>query len=217
MDSLVPFHPLKNDELIQWLKKRAQRFSVTLNDDAAQELMLRCKNQLQQLHNEIAKLSSYVGEGGEISLSLVRQLVARSLDNDVFTLIDKIIALDSDEAQTILHDLFLNKEEPLKILHLLARQFRILLQVKLLSARGFSTNQIAQALSLPPFVVSRALMQGKRLNETVLRFAIAYLAETDIRIKTGQIDSELSLLLFIAKFQDAVKNAQTNRLQYFSF
>ncbi|WP_368784330.1 hypothetical protein, partial [Acinetobacter baumannii] len=59
--------------------------------------------------------------------------------------------------------------EPLKILTLLARQFRILLQIKTLTPRGYSPQQMASLLGVHPYAAKLASEQSRAFSEKALR------------------------------------------------
>ncbi|RXT14805.1 DNA polymerase III subunit delta [Ammoniphilus sp. CFH 90114] len=204
--AVVPFMPLKDQELWGWIKRQAQKRGVQMDDHSAQTLDRIVGNDLRRLQQEMDKMASYVGQGGLITEEVVYSLGSRTLEQDIFGLIDKASRLDIDQAMRIYYDLLKNKEEPLTILSLLARQFRLILQVKILSARGYSGQQMASILGVHPYPIKLAAEKAQRFKEKALRRIIAYLAEEDYRIKTGQIDKSLSMELFFMRLRDMLES-----------
>ncbi|GAB7386597.1 DNA polymerase III subunit delta [Bacillaceae bacterium] len=211
--ALVPFPRLKEQELLEWVMKRAARLGVKIEPSAAQQLVARAGDTLQALHHELEKLALYVGNGGEITGDAVTQLVSRTLEHDVFTLIDKVANVQTDAAFHILYDLLKLNEEPIKILNLLARQFRHMLQVKILAGQGYSPKQIASTLKLHPYAVKLVSQQAARFREKDLRAILCMLADEDLRMKTGRIDKTLSLELFILKLKEIVETDRAGELR----
>lgn len=105
--------------------------------------------QLTTAMNELDKLMLYKLEERAIYTPDVESLVVRSLEQNIFLLLDKMIALDISGALSIYYDLLKQKEEPIKILALIASQFRLLTQIKLLEKQGFSQQQVAQKIKSP--------------------------------------------------------------------
>ena len=68
-----------------------------------------------------------------------------------FILIEDIVNVRLERAFVILEELLKQREEPIKIASLIARQFRIMLQVKELSKQGYSQQQMASQIGLHPF------------------------------------------------------------------
>lgn len=199
---MVAFDPLQGVELEKWLMKRAARYGSRLHPEAAAEMVMMAGTHLQMLDQELQKLSLYRGTGEEITVDDVQTMVSRSLEQDIFSLIDRIARVNIEEAFRILYDLLKNKEEPIKILSLIARQFRIILQVKILSEKGYSEKQMASQLQLHPYVVKIAYQQGRHMKETVLRRVLQVLAEEDVRMKTGQTDKVLALEMFLLRLKE---------------
>ncbi|WCN38717.1 DNA polymerase III subunit delta [Aneurinibacillus uraniidurans] len=200
--------------LVEWVSRQAQRYEVSMEPDAAELLLAMSGTKLRQLDREIEKMAAYVGTGCEITVETVEQLATRELEHDIFRLIDYIARLRIEEALRMYYDLQrLNvgssetrgEGEPLKILTLLARQFRILLQIKTLAPRGYSQQQIASTLGIHPYVAKLAGEQAHSFSEKALKNIVHRLAEEDIRIKTGQIEKGLALELLIVGLKDIIQ------------
>jgi DNA polymerase III subunit delta len=202
--TVLSFLPLKDKELLSWVIRMAQKSNARIDERAAGLLLQFVGNDLRRLKKEIEKMAAFAGDDGEITEDTVYQLASRTLEQDIFSLIEHVIRLDMNRALRIFYDLLKNKEEPLTILNLLARQFRLILQVKVLSNRGYSGQQIASILGVHPYPVKLALEKAGRFKEDALRRILAYLAQEDFRIKTGAIDKTLSLELFMLRVEELV-------------
>ncbi|OIJ16675.1 DNA polymerase III subunit delta [Anaerobacillus alkalilacustris] len=189
--------PFNEQEMDKWLENRVKKYEVAISVPAKELLTQLLGNRLVMIAREIEKLSLFVGRGGTIDETTVQQLVSKTVEQDVFTLVDHVVHRRKQEALQVFYELIKQKEEPIKILSLLARQFRILYQVKELSKRGYSQQNIAGTLKLHPYVVKLANQQGKLFSEKQLLKFIDELAETDYKIKTGKIEKQLALELFI--------------------
>lgn len=203
--ALFPFVPLKDRELWSWIIRRAQKLQVDMEDEAAKLLERIVGNDLRRLRHELEKMSAYAGSGGRITEEVVYTLASRTLEQDIFGLIDKVARLEIDQALRIYYDLLKNKEEPLTVLNLLARQFRMILQVKVLASKGYSQQQMAAQLGVHPYPIKLAAEKSQRFGEPALRQILAYLSDEDYRIKSGQIDKILSLELFFMRIKDIIQ------------
>ena len=90
-------------------------------------------------------------------------------------------------------------EEPIKIIILLASQFRIMYQTKELLKRGMSKNDIASTLKIHPYRVEIAMQQGRKYDSKTLLKYLNNLADLDINIKTVKTNKYLALEMFILK------------------
>ncbi|QGQ95694.1 DNA polymerase III subunit delta [Paenibacillus psychroresistens] len=195
--SAIPFLPLSVDELSRWISRRADKWGVTFEDGAIDKFILYTGAQLQILTSELEKLSLFVGPNGCITGELIGQLVVRSAEQNVFILMDEIVKQRLDNALSIFHDLLKQKEEPIKILLLIARQFRIMLQIKELEQQGYSQQQIAGQIGAHPYAVKLASEQGRSYSLAKLSGLLSQLGDLDYRMKSGKVEKALGLELFI--------------------
>jgi DNA polymerase-3 subunit delta len=199
LEAAVPFLSLSPEELQQWVAKQAQQLGFTFTGEAADQLILYTGGNLQSLSAEIEKISLYVGVGAEASVDVIDQLVARSTEQNVFILIEDIVNVRLERAFVILEELLKQREEPIKIAALIARQFRIMLQVKELSKQGYSQQQMASQIGLHPFAVKVAEGQARKYDIEKLSRIMSQLADLDFQMKTGKIDKVLGLELFLLR------------------
>lgn len=191
------FTSLAGTRLVEWVVNTARANEADISKETASLLIQIVGSNLQMLMQEISKMAIYAGRGGIIDSKTVEELSSRTLEQNIFMLIEKVTELNKDEAFKILYDLLKNKEEPLKILALLVRQFRLMLITKELNRIGYSTKQIASQLGEHPYSIQLALKQSAKFTELQLKEIIKRLAEVDYNIKTGKIDKILSLEMFL--------------------
>jgi len=197
--TLLSFMPLGSEDLLKWVGKKAKEQGCTLEEGAAEIVIRNAGTQLQTLAAEIDKLCLYAGKGGVIRADMVDQLIARSTEQNVFALVEDIANLRVDRALSIFYELLKQKEEPIKIAALIARQFRIILQVKDLASQSFSQQQIASQLGLHPYAVKIAGEQARKFQSAQLKQILSRLGTLDYQMKTGAIDKVLGLELFLLK------------------
>jgi DNA polymerase III subunit delta len=194
-----------NESMIKkWVQSRAESCSVTISQRAIEKLLLVSGSNLMLLASEIEKIALFVGEGEEITEEIIEEQVARTLEQNIFTLIDKVTQRKIDEAFRIMYDLLKQKEEPIKIVSLIARQFRIIYQVKQLTQKGYGQKNIASMIKVHPFAVKLASEQSRRFSDDDLLKIINQLADADYQMKSGLMDKQLILDLFLTKLKETV-------------
>ncbi|MBJ6363078.1 DNA polymerase III subunit delta [Paenibacillus sp. GCM10012307] len=199
LDVLLMFQELEGNDLLRWMIKRAQTQGRELDEGAAELIMMRCGHNLQQISQEVDKLCLYVGEGGKIGRNEADTLTIPSVEEDVFALVDAMASFQTKRALELYKQLLLRKEEPIKIVALMARQFRIMLQIKELEGYQYTPQQIGSNLGLHPYVVKLAAEKARRYEASRLAIELSRLAELDYHMKTGQIDKVLGVELFLLR------------------
>ncbi|WP_078556668.1 DNA polymerase III subunit delta [Bacillus alkalicellulosilyticus] len=183
----------------EWVDDQARQHQIAVDHDAKELLMQLLGGNLLMMSNELKKLSLYVGSDGTVTKQIVQQMVARTLEQDIFALIDHVIHSRIDKALDLFFELLRQKEDPIKIIALLARQFRIVYMVKELVKQGYAQKQIASQIKIHPYAVKLATQQAKGFEDKRLFFCLEELATMDYKIKTGQIDKKLAVELFLMK------------------
>jgi DNA polymerase-3 subunit delta len=153
-------------------------------------------NDLRLLDQEIDKLLLYA-DGKQVTETDVRALVSRAREASVFDLVDHVGRREADKALRLLHRLLDEGEPPLRLMAMLARQVRILIQVSELQASRMTQEQIAKRLKLHPYVVKKGLAQERNFSMGQLEKAHALLLETDWMIKTGEMEGVLALDMLV--------------------
>lgn len=179
------------------LKQKAERGNAVFTKDANDRLLQLVGPHLFQLVSELDKMILYVGDRGEITADVVDLLCAKTIESNVFALVDRVVQGRLDEGFAILHDLLKQNEEPIRLLALLSRQFRIIFQVMQLKESGYTQGQMAKRLRLHPYAVKLASGQGKSFEKKQLLRVLNDFAEADYHMKTGKMDKRLALELLL--------------------
>ena len=161
-------------------------------------LLDRVGNNPLIIQNEIEKLKLYK-DNKEISEEDILNVTTKTIEIDIFKLIDDIVKGNKDSAIEIYHEMLKVNEEPLKIVIMLANQFRIMYQSKELLKKGYSEKDIASTLQIHPYRVKLAIQNSKAYDSKSLLKFLSDLADTDINIKSGKENKDLALELFILK------------------
>ena len=148
------------------------------------------------LENEVNKIKLYKDDK-TITKEDILNLTTKRPEIDIFKLIDDIVMKNKDEALEIYNEMLKVNEEPLKIVILLASQFRLMYQAKELAKKGYSEKNISELLKVHPYRVKLALQKGKKYKDETLLNYLNTLADIDIAIKTGKTDKNLALELFL--------------------
>lgn len=205
--TVLSFAPLGATELVQWIIREAERRKSRMTTQAAELLITSAGVQMSSLVAEMDKLCLYAGENGEITEDAVSQLVARTTEQNIFAMIEDIASLRLDHALGTFYELLKQREEPIKIASLIARQFRIMMQVKELGGQSYSQQQIASQLGLHPYAVKVAGEQARKFSMEQLKVTLSDIAQLDYQMKSGGIDKVLGLEMFLLKLGNVAQGA----------
>ena len=149
------------------------------------------------IENEINKIKLYKNDDLTITDQDIINITTKTVDVDIFKLIDYIITNNKDKALELYHEMLKINEEPIKIIILLASQFRIMYQAKELLKQGMMKKDIASTLKIHPYRIELAIKNSQNYESKTLLKYLNYLADLDINIKTGKVNKDLALELFI--------------------
>ena len=147
------------------------------------------------LISEINKMIIYKNDDKKIKINDIDDISSRGFKDNIFDLSNAILNKNHKEAFECYNDLIKTGEEPIRILALLANQFSLIYESKLLSESGKDSKTIADILKVHPYRVKLAL-ESKFVKEEV-KDIIKNLHELDYEIKSGKTDKNIGLDNFL--------------------
>ncbi len=147
------------------------------------------------LISEINKMIIYKDVDKKITIEDINNISSKAFNDNVFDLCDAIMKKDFKKTFSCYNDLVSLKEEPVKIIALIANQFNLVYQVKLLANDGKIGKDIASILAVHPYRVKLALETDYTLYE--LEDVLKKLHEIDYSIKSGKEDKNTCLENFL--------------------
>ncbi|WLV23617.1 DNA polymerase III subunit delta [Aciduricibacillus chroicocephali] len=197
-------HPVKEQQIGPWIDQIAKEHNIVIEKAAYEIFEVELGSNLRMLENEIQKMALYAGEDKVITKELAEKLIAKTTNSTAIGLVDKVIDKDLNGALRIFQELEKMKEEPIALLGLLAFQFRTILRVKLMKAKGYSQQQMQKQLGVHPYVVKIAASRERSFSVGQLERIIQKFTETDVRMKQGLMDKRLAFELLL---YDIIKKA----------
>ncbi len=190
--------PGRND-LTGWIRARAAQHTLKLAGEAVNDLAEFVGDDLRQLDQELIKLTDYAA-GRTVTRADVRLLVAATRAANIFDLVDSLGMGDTRRAASLMrHMLDIDGEQPLIILTMIARQFRLLLQAKAMQARAARPQEVGQALGIPDWTANKLLNQAARHTFAGLQRALEHVLAADEAIKTGKMTDREAMDVLLAQ------------------
>lgn len=186
--------PLRN--VHSFIQKQVKAHGKSITTEACDFIQQRLGMNLFLLHNEIEKLCLAYPQEVTIDATMLENILSRTLEDDVFKLIERIIQKQSSSLE-LLDDLFRLGQEPIKILLLIANQFRILHQVKALQNRGEKPSAV---IKIHPYRLQIAEEQAEIYSLEEIQQKLESIAKLDVQMKRGEVDKHIALETFILKW-----------------
>lgn len=190
---------LRDAELEDWIAERVRLRGGRISAGAVAQLAVFVGGgNLRVLDNELEKLVVHAG-GQLITEGDVSALVSAAREVSVFAMVDAIGLRDARTALRLLHSLLAEGEPAARLLVMIVRQFRLILEISEMQSKGCSRQDIISELRLPPFVFSRMLNQVNRFSMRQLEAVYRRLVEADVAVKTGRVDPITALDLLVVE------------------
>lgn len=199
------FKRLSEEELIQYIADQLGKRGKKLEKSVAKHFIHSVGFDLGMIHNEMDKLIAYNEDEEVISAETIDLICTKSVENRIFDLVDCMGTNKRQLALQLYHDLIVLKEPPTRILFMITRQFRLILQTKLMLEQGMDKQSMASKLKLPPFVMEKNIKQAKQFSAQQLKQALKECLEAEVDMKTGRMDINLGLELLIIQYSGSAR------------
>jgi DNA polymerase-3 subunit delta len=198
---LVDFSPKTEQELHQFLQAQAEKRHIRFAAGAMEQFLHVNGKDLRLLRSELDKLALNVEAGGVITSELIERFGIRTVEEDVFTMIDATVNKKVGLAHEMLLAILKDPKDgnPFMILNLIARQLRLMLAVKELERRGTAAGQMASALGIAPFVVNKTLQLARRADVHKLADFLSECADLEVSFKSTPLDPKIAIELLVLK------------------
>ena len=222
---LRPPSNVMRDPAYKIISDKLKEYNKTISADAFAELRNKTGNDMGQMFDELEKLITYIGDRKQIEKRDVEDVVAKTDFERIFDLTRAVGQRSLPLALANLRSIMKKSDDPIKILSMLIRQIRFLLQTKLLFEKGLLKQDMTvlnyndfqqkffKKLSseliaiLPdsdklnvlkqPYPLYISIQQIKNFTVSELIKAMERLLEADIQIKSGTLTPELVVELLI--------------------
>ena len=172
----------------------------TIDNEAIDELVQRTNADYELMNANLSKLKLLTYQDRHITKQAVQDLVPQSLDENVFDLVNAVLRHDQTKSIDLYDQLIAGQQPPLRIYAVLISQFRLLLQIKVLSSRGLSQGSLAQKLRVHPYRVKLGLRTVRQFSLLALENAYLGLVNIEKALKTTQRDPRLLFQLFMLQY-----------------
>ncbi len=181
-----------------WIQSYARTRNIAIDGRAVQTLADFIGPNLRQLHNELEKLATYVGNR-HITAEDVKLLVSDASEALIWDLTDALSQRNGRRAMQSLYELRKGEANAFYLLSMIARQYRIMLKVKSGMRRGGGNEyDLAKLIGEKPYSVKKAMTLANNYSLSELIDIMDRLLEADYGMKTG-VDGETEIDVLMAE------------------
>jgi DNA polymerase III delta subunit len=175
--------PIKERDTRGFVTQEARRRKLRIAPQAIDALVDSVGVDLPAIDDALERLSLFVGPEGSIDLAAVDACVTRVRSESIWALVDAVGLRDRKTALRATASLLADREPPLRILAMVARQLRMVARMKSALISGASEADATRAAGAPPFKARELAQAARRLDAASLSRAFGVLAETDLALK----------------------------------
>lgn len=230
---IYEFTTPRGGDAIQWVQREVARAGKTISRSDAETMVLAAGTDLAIIANEIQKLAAYLGERERITREDIDAVVIKSEQYSIFNLVDAIGERRVERALSVLPSVLSASGDgggALRVIAMVARQFRLLWQARVLADNGVDLRKPADAPAdlaalLPEspnvlsevkrhrFLAMRYMKQARNFSTKQLSEAIERIFEADCAAKglTDETSDERAVLENMIADLCTTSGAETER------
>ena len=186
--------------LARWIYGNVKKEGKQITESSIYYLLSKCGTDMENLQKEMEKLFCYTLDKEVIQIEDIDAICTTQITNEIFDMVNAVAEKKQKRALDRYYDLLALKEPAMRILYLLSRQFRLLMEVKEMTGQGYDKKSIASKSGLHPFAVGKYIEQSRRFSKKELRNILEDSVDIEERVKTGRLQDVLAVELFIVKY-----------------
>jgi DNA polymerase-3 subunit delta len=191
----------------KWIIRTLSDADKRISRAAIEALIARTGNDMMRINNELDKLIAYKGEESDIKLDDITALVTQDPQDQVFKMIDAMAAKNLDLAMKYYMDLLELKVPPSKIISLVERHMRILIQVKDMREKGFPASAIAERIKeVKSFAANKYVSQATKFKTVEIMDCLKDCVDLTLQSRTGALTDRMAAELIITKYSSKQKS-----------
>ncbi|MGC9031421.1 MAG: DNA polymerase III subunit delta [Minisyncoccia bacterium] len=201
-DFLLPY------ELKKWIEKKTKENNFYFEKGAFEKFIEYINEDLFEAQNALEKIFAFknYGKTGDFKIKNedIEILFRKKNKAKIFDTIEQISKKNKKGALKLLQEHYDKGDSPLYIFSMIIYQFRNLILLSYLLQKEkkilpFQIEKIQKRTGLSLFVIKKSLSILEKFTFVELKKIFSFLFQLDSQVKSGKIDPELALKLFIAQ------------------
>ncbi|AEE91232.1 DNA polymerase III, delta subunit [Tepidanaerobacter acetatoxydans Re1] len=177
-----------------WVQQRIKLYGKSMDLKTAY-FIAEYTADLYQTDSELRKIAAFLAEKQTVEQNNLSDIFYKSLEGNIFEMMDCIGSKKSTEAVKIINRLLEQGEKGIVILYMISKHVMNLITVK--SLQGLSFQEITEKSGLHPFVIRKAIKQSENFTLDELKRSLKLCQDLDMDIKMGKIQERIGLELLV--------------------
>lgn len=203
--SAVEFPRQSEEILCRWVETRLKKNGKRIKRDAYDLFIRKTGNDMENIDRELEKLLCYTLDKDYIEAADVEAITTEQIENKIFDMVDCVAGHRQKQALELYYDLLALKEPSMRILYLITNQFQRMMIVKSMTSQGFGNQDIAAKADCPAWAVRKYQSQCRSYSMEQLRQAVKDGVEYETAVKTGHLDEQMAVELFLVEYSGGKK------------
>lgn len=196
----VEFAIQDENTLKKWILGMVKKENKKISESALNFLLEKTGTDMENIRKETEKLFCYCMDKEAITEADIEEICTKRIGNHIFDMVSAIADKKQKQALELYYELLAQKEPPMRILFLIARQFNLLLQVKELKGKGYQNKAIGEKVGLPGFIAGKYVVQASRFKTREIRDAVEACVAAEEAIKTGRLNDNMSVEMLLIQY-----------------
>ncbi|MDF2841027.1 MAG: polymerase delta subunit [Clostridia bacterium] len=202
--AVYEFKKAEKDEVTKWVRNSFSKSNKKIGLKALDHFIVQTgyldknsEKNLYDLENEINKIAAFAGDAEEVTYEHIQSVMPKSLENDIFKLINSCAEKRISESLSVLHDLLIQGEEIFAVLAMITKQIRTMTAVLELSKKGLDAKSAAAKLKVHEFYAKNCLNHGRKIGMDGLVKGLNNCVAAEMSVKSGKMEKRLAIEMLI--------------------
>ncbi len=192
---IITIPNLKSYEIEKRVEEYLGKKKYQIDKDSIKYIVTNCLNNFDLVMMEVEKIILYYSSPCFIKKIDVENIVSKSINQNNFLFVDNLIEGNLEKSLELLNELKILKVEPTVLLSLIARDIRIMLNIKRMLEQNKREYEILTDLKLMDWQLDKYLKKVFPYKIKELEEWLVKLANIDFKIKSGKLDKYYALEL----------------------
>ncbi len=198
--SLVNCYTPFDRDLPPWIENHAKKLGKRIDRESISFLIEQRGSDLNQLHSALEQLALYIHPKDQITAKDVKALLGKSVEADVFSLVDTLLDKNAALSLEIVGTLLREGTRAFEIVATLAAQFDRLRKAGVLIREGASDETIGAELKVNSFYLKKFTRQARKVSGEEMAEIFRRLLNCDEAIKTSRLSDKMTLERLVIEF-----------------